>query len=104
MFLVTLSVASVRIKVHGFTVQDRPEIFHVSQIVRVNLFIRAKGIQYLPTKACINFRMIGKHGHRECCQTGDLGQFSSALTRCTDERTVSRPATMTLNISSLIIS
>ena len=87
------------------TVQDSSEVLHISQIVRADFAIEAKGIQYFPTKACVDFRVFGKHGHRERCQTSSLGfEFSSALRWHTSKRTVSRPANRILNVSSLIIS
>ena len=55
------------------TIQDSSEVLHISQIVRVDLTIGAKGTQYFPTKACIDFRVFGEHGHRERCQTSRLG-------------------------------
>ena len=55
------------------TIQDGSEVLHISQIVRVDLAIGAKGTKYFPTKACIDFRVFGEHGHRERCQTSRLG-------------------------------
>ena len=106
MFLVTPSAVSVcEPRYTNLTIQDRSKVFHIPQTVRVDLAIRAKGIQYFPTKARIGFRVFSEHGYRECCQTSRLGfEFSSALRLRASERTVSRPANKILNVSSLMMS
>ena len=88
----------------SLTVQNCSKVCHISQTVRANLPIWAKGIQYFLTKACIDFRVLGEHGYRECCQNSGLGSSSVQFLASwsVNGRTGLRPASKRLNVSSLI--
>ena len=61
------------------TIQNCSEVFHVSQIVGTDLPVGTKGIQHFLTKACIDSRVLGEHGHRERRQASGLGSCSVQL-------------------------
>jgi hypothetical protein len=61
------------------TVQNRSEVFHISQIVRADPSIRTNGIKHFPAKAYVDFWVLGEHGYRERHQTGSLASSSAQL-------------------------
>ena len=58
----------------SLTVQDRPEVFHLPQILGIDFPSEPEDVQNLLSETSEDIRVVSKHRHCESSQSGSLSE------------------------------